>query len=58
MCIRDSKKIGKIIEDTQKNLSSQNEMDEDEKRLELRVLMQMQKERNEIARMLNNVILP
>ncbi|MBK7220777.1 MAG: hypothetical protein IPH94_05370 [Saprospiraceae bacterium] len=52
------KKIGKIIEDTQKNLSSQNEMDEDEKRLELRVLMQMQKERNEIARMLNNVILP
>jgi len=52
------KKIGKIIEDTQKNLSAQNEMDEDEKRLELRVLMQMQKERNEIARMLNNVILP
>ncbi|MBK9689078.1 MAG: hypothetical protein IPO65_15495 [Saprospiraceae bacterium] len=51
------KKIGKIIEDTQKNLSSQNEMDEDEKRLELRVLMQ-QKRSIEIARMLNNVILP
>ncbi len=52
------KKIGKIIDDTQKNLSSQSGMDEEDKKLELRVLMQMQKERNEIARMLNNVILP
>jgi DNA primase len=52
------KKIGKIIEQTQKNLSTQVELDEEEKKLELRVLIQMQKERNEIARMLNNVILP
>ncbi len=52
------KKIGKIIEQTQKNLSQQSEMDEEDKKLELRVLIQMQKERNEIAKMLNNVILP
>lgn len=52
------KKIGRIIEQTQKNLSQQSEMDEEEKKLELRVLIQMQKERNEIAKMLNNVILP
>ena len=52
------KKIGKIIEQTQKNLSQQSEIDEEDKKLELRVLIQMQKERNEIAKMLNNVILP
>ncbi|MBK8699902.1 MAG: DNA primase [Saprospiraceae bacterium] len=51
------RKIARIIEQTQKNLESDQGMDEDEKKIELRVLIQMQKERNEIARMLNNVIL-
>lgn len=50
------KKIGKIIENTSKSLVSQSLSDE-EKRIEIKVLSQMIKERNEIARMLNNVIL-
>lgn len=51
------KKIGRIIEQTKKNLAENSEMNEEDKKLELRVLIQMQKERNEIAKMLNNVIL-
>jgi DNA primase len=50
------KKISKIIENTSQSLVSASMTDED-KRIEIKVLTQMIKERNEIANMLNNVIL-
>ncbi len=50
------KKISKIIENTSQSLVSASLTDED-KRIEIKVLTQMIKERNEIANMLNNVIL-
>ncbi len=50
------KKITKLIEETAQNLAT-SELSLEDKRLEIKVYNQMVKERNEIAKMLNNVIL-
>jgi DNA primase len=50
------KKISKIIEDTSKTIKNE-EMPAEEKRIEIQVLAQLIKERNDIANILNTVIL-
>lgn len=51
------RKISKVIDQSSKNLIELKDMNEEERKLEIRVLNQMIKERNEIAKELNMVIL-
>jgi DNA primase len=51
------KKIAKTIEEISKAMQDNKEMSEDDKRLEIKVLSQLVKERNDIANLLNNVII-
>jgi DNA primase len=51
------KKLTKLIEETSKMLDTNNEMSDDERRIEIKILAQMIKERNEISVLLNTVVL-